>query len=251
MKNSRILLFLLVLFFGLFQIVNAQTTEATNAISAGSYLGTSNGQNVIFKKGNVNSGFIKSNSTAFGYNSLSPDNNIYENAAFGAYAMQLAVDAYSKRNTAIGHGALKDLLLGQNNTFVGFETGRLRTGGVGNTAIGFKAGGESGNNNTFVGAGSGVKNQGGNNTYLGLNTGYWNTNGSSNILIGYTAGGGSTATGGNSNILIGSYAGVEMKGGSNNIVMGRYAGRFMDGGTRNVILGENAAKDMNLSLIHI
>jgi hypothetical protein len=244
MKTKNLFLLLVLMLSGAFITSKAQTTEATNAITNGSFLGTSNGEDIIFKKSNILSGFINSRSAAFGYNSL-PTPTLYENSAFGTYAMESAVDPYIKRNTAMGWGALRDLTYGRYNTFIGYEAGKSRANGEGNTAIGSRAGGQGGSNNTYIGNGSGLQCIGSNNTYLGLNTGSFNTDAlnKTNIYIGYSTG--NTATGGQNNILIGSYTGLSMNGGSLNILMGRYAGQTMNGGTRNIVFGERAGRFMS------
>lgn len=94
------------------------------------------------------------------------------------------------RNTAVGGQSGAAILTGSDNTFLGFDTGKLATGnentfigslagdavvgGVANVCVGYNSGTAvtTGNNNTFVGRNSGgVVTTGSNNTVIGNYTG--------------------------------------------------------------------------------
>ena len=82
-------------------------------------------------------------------------------------------------------------LTGQNNTFVGSNTGLENTSGVGNSFFGAEAGHEntSGHENTFIGRAAGYLNSTGDkNVFIGKESGYEHFSGSNNIYIGYRAG---------------------------------------------------------------
>ena len=95
-------------------------------------------------------------------------------------------------NTAVGHGALRDLTAGVHD---------------GNTAIGYDAG-----HDTTTASGS---------VFIGALAGYDVTTGNRNIAVGYSALNNSSNTTGDNNIAIGAYAGDAITSGANNIVIGQ------------------------------
>ena len=109
-------------------------------------------------------------------------------------------------NVALGYDSLL-MLDGNNsqNTFVGGMVGQLRTGGSGNSAVGYKSQGGSsatGDNNTSVGS----------NALYGLQSGH------SNVAIGKDAG--DSINSGFQNTMIGMDAGETVTNGDNNICIG-------------------------------
>lgn len=128
----------------------SQATQATNTISSTSYLGTSNNNDVVFKRQAVNAGLIATDKTSFGLNSFATANSV-----------------------SIGNGA------GINSSGTGY-----------NTFIGNYSGSyNSGNNNIHIGYGSGNANEGSRNIFIGNYSGPDDgSGGDGNIFIGHQAG---------------------------------------------------------------
>lgn len=199
--------FILSGIFGLCSLVtNAQATQAVNAISASSYLGTSNNFDVVFKRQAVAAGLLSTTSTAFGVNSKSLANSVSIGVNAGQFSSGTGFNTYIGQNAGKGQSATV-LNSGNNNTFVGLEAGKINT---------------NGSMNTFIGAYTGVNNTTGTfNTYIGSSAGNTN-NGSDNVFIGTGAGSDSS---GSDNIYLGNFAGAERFGsGTGNMFLGSYAG---------------------------
>lgn len=204
--KTKIFIIASVLFCGIFKS-NAQATQATNAITAGSYLGTSNNNDVIFKRQAVAAGLIATNKTSLGVNSSAMANSISIGANSGQYS------------SGFGH-----------NTYVGHDSGRGNSASILN----------SGSFNTFVGDISGEYNTtGSENIFIGVQTGYGNTTGTQNVYLGNQAGGNS----GNSarNVFLGHSAGSEFQVGNNNCFIGYRSGNETVG-SNNVFLGTNTGE---------
>jgi hypothetical protein len=134
---------------------------------------------------------------------------------------------------------------GSNNTFFGYQAGKITTG-ASNTFIGNEAGlsTTTTNNNTFLGYRAGQFNIGSSNTFLGRSAGSNNTSGGSNIFIG--ADSGTSTTTGASNIYIGGISASGNTSGNYNVYIGQYAGS--DSGSAasdNVYLGSFVANHNN------
>jgi len=100
-----------------------------------------------------------------------------------------ATDGTGSLNLAIGQSAAGGNT-GDQNTFIGAYTALAAN---------------SGSYNTFIGGSAGANNQSGNgNMFLGSNAGGSNTTGNNNVVMGYNAGAALSA--GNNNILLGSSA---------------------------------------------
>ncbi|MGV7105894.1 hypothetical protein [Flavobacterium sp. U410] len=183
--KSKFLFSTLVIFMS--YSFKAQVTESTNTVtSSSSYLGTSNNYDVIFKRGNSNSGIISNNSVSFGLGSVA-----------GVY------------DVSIGYGAgLNDQ--GVNNVFVGTYSGRACTL-VGTNCMFLP---EPLNNVTFVGYRTGEMSVGDGNVFLGSSAGM-ETTGNDNIMIGNESG--KEITGSN-NIIIGKSV-VENQTLSNSLII--------------------------------
>ena len=171
---------------------NASTNPATN------FLGTTDNQDIVFKRNNIRAGYIGdpiisagkylNSNTVFGANSLlNPSINVpsqfgIRNTAFGSNIMPTVTTG--NNNTAIGDRALFTDSSGSNNTAVG--SGALFTNGIGgfNTAVGRNAlvSNSSGSNNTSLGYQSGFSATGSSNVFLGYNAGYFET-GSNKLYI--------------------------------------------------------------------
>jgi hypothetical protein len=194
---------------------NSGTTPGTNFVGT-----TTSGIGLMFKAGNVQSGYIDITNTnaSFGYNALSSNSSGQNNTAFGTGAAalnttganNLAIGTYAlvnnataSYNTAIGRQALQGCTSGTMNMGIGYQSlfsvvsGSYNTGygfqtlysttGSNNTAAGYLAGFStgSGGNNTFNGYEAGYDNStGGSNTFVGANTGRGITTGSNNTVIG-------------------------------------------------------------------
>lgn len=152
--------------------VIAQATQPTNAITTGSYLGTSNNYDVVFKRLGINAGLISIKNTSLGLNSKALNNSV----SIGINAGQNI--SGNGGNTFVGHLAGNGLPLvankGTENSFYGLSSGEVI---------------RSGSYNCFFGAGSGSKNQSGsNNVFIGYNSGFENADNSRNICIGSNSG---------------------------------------------------------------
>ena len=140
--------------------------------------------------------------------------------------------------TQFNLGSVRILTAGNENTFLGLNSGVVNTAGQGNSFFGNSAGSSNttGKMNVFAGWGSGASNiSGSDNSFFGKDSGLNNTTGSSNTFIGTisgysnVAGSNNTALGFNANVTdnltyataIGSDAQVST---SNTIVLGRNGG---------------------------
>ncbi|PKM98894.1 MAG: hypothetical protein CVU79_01190 [Elusimicrobia bacterium HGW-Elusimicrobia-3] len=128
------------------------------------------------------------------------------------------------KGTFLGYNAGAQSVTSANNTYVGYEAGRLATG----------------SNNTYVGHNAGYNsNTGFNNAFMGQGAGYSNTSGEGDVFVGPNAGRSNTT--GKYNSFFGEYAAGDQITGWNNVVFGRYAGMRNVSGSGNTILGTEAA----------
>ncbi|MFT3794783.1 tail fiber domain-containing protein [Flavobacterium sp.] len=128
---------------------NAGTNAATH------FIGTTDNQNVVFKRNNVRAGTLSGIITSFGLASLS-NATAYGSAAFGLMAGQFMGGIHS---TAIGYQSLYQST-GDGNVGLGSSTLSSLQAGNDNTAIGLNAlsnitGSTANNNNVAVGANAG------------------------------------------------------------------------------------------------
>lgn len=159
---------------------NAGTNPATN------FIGTTDGQPLIFKTKNTISGRISDDSnlnqvsTSFGFETLllNTGNN---NSAFGFNSMKN--NTSGRRNSAFGIRSLTSNTTGIENTAIGYETLRLNTTASRNTAMGAYAlsSGNSGNN-TAIGYNALSVNTGSENSALGVHALQSNTQGTTNTV---------------------------------------------------------------------
>jgi len=110
---------------------NAGTNPATN------FLGTTNNQDLVFRRNNVLSGRLSTSNTAFGVSSLEANTGGFFNTAFGVNTLQ--VNTIGSDNTAIGLRALSNNTTGTANASVGAFTLVSNTTGNFNTAVGFQS----------------------------------------------------------------------------------------------------------------
>lgn len=130
----------------------------------------------------------------------------YYNVFIGTYAGHL--NTTGSNCVFIGYQAGRSNTSGIRNIFIGKSSGKSNTSGSSNTFVGMLAGiYATGNNNVFMGDGSGFSTtSGGNNVFIGMNSGSSNTTGGNNVFIGM--GSGSLNTTGENNTIIGYGANV-------------------------------------------
>lgn len=176
-----------LLFGGIFKS-NAQATQATNAITSGSYLGTSNNFDVVFKRQAVAAGLISTTTTSFGLNSNVLSNSVSIGTNAGKYSTAgTGNNVFLGFNSGMGSSTASSS--GTSNTCLGYSSGAGTPGnttGSYNTLVGSSTASD-GSYNTCVGQSSGGRTTGDNNTFLGSLTGL-RTLGSNNVFVGYQAG---------------------------------------------------------------
>ncbi len=198
--------------------VNAQATQALNNITPGSYLGTSNDEDLIFKRNGENAGKISSTNATFG---------------LGAEAGPSSI--------SIGMAAGYESSLHSQNSFVGESSGQGATNGESNSFLGYFSGFYyNGAYSTCIGSSSGMYALGDNNTYQGQASGI-QSSGNYNVAVGVAAG---NSFNGSANTFIGTQAGEYLTGGDN-ICIGRSAGREQ-AGDFNIYVGANSSNGLSM-----
>lgn len=210
---------------------NAATDTTVN------FVGTTDNEDLVFRRGNVRGGRIGVSNTSFGLSSMAGNNTSIENASFGVNALQNLTSGQA--NTAIGFSSGLSLLNGSGNTLQGTNSGRDLISGFQNTAIGALSmlSNTNGNNNVAIG-------------FRALSN---NTSGSSNVAIGVNALGASispsfsnTVAVGDSALIfnatngvtaIGSKAGQNNTTGSRNTYVGFRSGQLNSVGSGNTAVG--------------
>ncbi|AWK06525.1 hypothetical protein HYN56_20770 [Flavobacterium crocinum] len=144
-----------------------RTTGNGGTDSAVNFLGTTDGQPLMFKINNVKAGMLSqsgttafglralsnsvgTNNTAFGHNTLTSTASGTGNVAMGYRALEVNTGNF---NTAIGVGALLVKTTGNQNIAIGNSALGVLTSGTGNTVLGYQAGMNvtSGNQNIIIG----------------------------------------------------------------------------------------------------
>jgi len=128
-------------------------------------------------------------------------------------------------NVFIGTNSGISNTIGSANSFIGFGSGVSNTTGIDNSFVGWASGVSNtvGNFNNFMGQASGFQNTtGSSNSFYGQGSGLDNTTGSFSSFLGHSSGFSNTS--GNSNSFIGAQAGFHNKTGDNNIAIGKGAG---------------------------
>ena len=204
------------------------------------FVGTTDNQDLVFRRNNSLAGRLGVKNTAFGLNALSaiPANtNWVENTAIGIDVLKNNVSGYgntgvghgvlttnnSNNNTAIGRYAMEDNVNGFNNTSAGAYSLQMNTSGTHNTAIGLNA---LKNNTT-----------GGYNTAIGYNALVNNVGSQENTALGYGTLENNT---GHNNTATGTRALQENTSGTYNTANGRYALNQNTSGTENTGVGATA-----------
>lgn len=153
-----------------------------NAPTVDVFLGTTNDQDLVFKRNN--------------------------NEAFRVY---------SNGRVSIGNNTPSSA-----SVLLGFNAGVSNTSGVYNVVVGARAGEQiNSSNSTFIGYGAGQQTTGGSNTLLGFYAGNRLTTGTNNVMIGNSAGyNGSSSVTGSNNVVIGTSSGSGLSSNTNNILLG-------------------------------
>ncbi len=242
MKTTK-LLFLGIL--GLCSFLgNAQWVLTGNAnATATSFIGTTVanpavGQDINFKRAGVAAGLLNTTKTSFGVNSLSMPNSVSIGVSAGQFSSGTGSNTYIGQNAGRGISATT-LNNGNNNTFLGYNSGLSSFNGSRNTYIGSTAGNaSSGSANIFVGFASGENNgSGSNNVYLGNYAGAENS-GNNNLFLGSQAGGESL---GSNNILLGTNSGYYLN--DSNKLMIDYVDNTAINNTNNPLIWGDFATD--------
>lgn len=141
---------------------------------------------------------------AIGENALNTFNNSSSLIAIGSNSMS-SYNGIVAGHIAIGENSLSNML----------------SGAIGNTAIGYRTGEsqETGDNNTYIGNDSGRLNTGSSNTFIGSNSGINIAAPNNVVVIGNSSGYNSTSDGGGSHIILGNSNRITTSA-SNNIILG-------------------------------
>lgn len=152
--------------------------------SANNFIGTTDNQDVVFKRNNIRAGLLGITNTTWGFDTFNSTSTGINNTAIGSNV--LSTNTVSNNNTAIGAAALNMNQSGSSNTAIGTATLSLNDSGFGNVATGYQAlnSNESGGYNTAIGTDALLNNIADNNTALGGNALRSNTTGYSNVSIG-------------------------------------------------------------------
>lgn len=208
---------------------NAGTNPASN------FIGTTDNQDLVFKRGNIDAGRITTNNLSFGVLALVNTNQFF-NTAIGSFALQNNLSGSS--NTSLGYFSLQENTTGSFNTAVGRNALADNTSASSNTAIGYFS--------------MSINTIGAFNTALGRSTLAANTTGSSNVAIGSSAmlenisGSNNTVVGaaalasnttGSNNVAFGANSMNENVTGSNNAAFGSFSLDANTTGTRNAAFG--------------
>jgi hypothetical protein len=194
---------------------NSGTNPATH------FIGTTDNQDLVFKRNNILAGMITFNNQAFGINALFSNTTGFSNTASGYYALRS--NTTGSWNTATGYNALVNNTIGSYNTAAGRNVLSFNTTGSHNTATGNAAMhyNNTGENNTATGSGALVANTtGSDNTAAGNNALENNTTGFQNSAIGIntltsnTTGSYNTAIGAYANVAAGNYTNANAIGNS-------------------------------------
>lgn len=213
---------------------NSGTNASTN------FLGTTDDNDLIFRRNNTRAGRLASTSTSFGLNALNPASTGPQNTAFGVNA--LASHTTSFNNTAIGYNTLTSVTTLGANTAVGANALRFNANTFSTSVGAFAGENNNGSSNVIMGYSAMRNNTGGANTVLGYNA-MSGGSGSNNIALGFEV---MRDQAGNNNIGIGYQAALTSNVGSFNIALGDFASNNRNDGRSNIIaIGRNAMRDTN------
>jgi uncharacterized delta-60 repeat protein len=142
-------------------------------------------------------------------------------------------------------GSISQVGIGNNNIFIGSGSGASNTAGTYNTFVGVMSGNDNtaGEANTFIGESAGLANTtAGGNTFIGAFAAIANTTGANNSVLGLYAAEANTT--GYNNTFIGNSAGNQNTTGYGNTFLGRNAGSGNIVGYYNVAIGESAGSSI-------
>lgn len=162
---------------------NSGTSSTTN------FLGTTDNQDLVFRRNNVISAIIDSTSegggnggiTTFGFRTTGTAANI---SAFGYKALGVNTSG-AGGNVAVGNLAGRAMVSGEYNTMIGTSANPNAISGNRNVAVGFQTlnSNSSGGLNTAIGALSLTSTTGTFNVALGYQSGFYNTTASNQIFL--------------------------------------------------------------------
>jgi hypothetical protein len=123
------------------------------------FIGTTDNVDLVFKRNNIVSGRIGTNTT-YGINAMPFSNSGINNTAIGNASMySLASGSSGSNNTAIGESSAYGVQGGNNNTNIGYSSGFNNSSGNANITLGSYAGQyELGSNRLYIHNGLGVTN---------------------------------------------------------------------------------------------
>lgn len=230
MKTIKSFLAICIMVFTFNTSSEAQSTQATNNITSGSYLGTSNNEDVIFQRASTFAGIISNSNSFFGKLSGTSDvdPNYVSNSAFGIEALSAFVplQSYSvNHNSAFGSRALKNNLASGNSAF-GAGAMFHNTSGINNVAVGYRAMSNVTSCNYNVG--------------IGMEALQFNYTGENNIGLGYET---MKNASGNNNIAIGKSSLINSTG-NNNVALGFESGKVLTSGNKNTMLGYKSGQNV-------
>lgn len=190
--------------------------KGNDASDYNNFIGTTNDNDLVFKRNNVVSGRLAVTNTSFGRNSLQNNTTGTSNVAFGNGALEN--NTIGINNAAFGSGALEKNSTGGNNTAMG-------TLALYNSV--------NGSHNVAMGLGASCRLEKGSfNVALGSDALYFNKSG-------------------NYNIAIGKMAGYDLLMYDNpdafNIIIGSNAAKGLIRGIKNTVLGSNIDLPADLS----
>ncbi len=157
---------------------NANTNPATN------FIGTTDDNDLVFRRDNVISGKIATYSTSFGNEALFSNTTGDYNTAVGSQTLYSNINGH--HNMAFGNSALSSNTNGAHNVAFGFSALAQNNNGLYNVAMGSISLSKNvaGISNTAIGAEALREVTGSNNTALGFDAGVNTTTGNNNITIG-------------------------------------------------------------------
>ncbi|MBF9237437.1 hypothetical protein I2I05_08505 [Hymenobacter sp. BT683] len=217
-------------------LLTAEATFTNNAFVGGSLTNMPLPTGVVFN-GNTLRSVALNNYTPVNFTNTTVLNSF--DTAVTSYFGKVIINSVdmSTLNSRLGQIDLKQVKPTTTNTSYGLLAG---AGGLGITMLGASAGAvNTGNNNTFVGIGSGSANtSASNNAFIGSYAGQANTTGQNNVFLGHFAARNTTT--GSSNVMIGSVVAQANTTGANNVFLGFGAGNSNTTGTNNIAIGSGA-----------
>lgn len=192
---------------------NAGTDTTVN------FIGTTDGEDLIFRMNNVRAGRINFSNTSFGFSSLAGNVISIENSAFGVNSLRNL--QFGLANTAVGFSSGQNLTSGSGNTFMGSSSGRDHVSGFQNTAIGALS--------------MMVNSAGSNNVAVGYRALANQTSGNANVAVGMNAMGNASNSFNNS-VAVGDSA-LIFNSASGVTAVGSKAGHNNTSGVRNTFIG--------------